>query len=199
MPAYQSGYVAFAPSPGPNVDPYDQLSTASTSVPPSPEASPNVERRPSSGRASKGREKEERWEYVAVANDGLGYLRWDGCANEHDSISRKKSGVRSGKLDRETREKARKIRKVGACWTCWIQKVPVCVPSRLQHDEERGNTNGFEQCSEGETCNRCQTMCEKRPSLSTHRLCWRSGFKDYEAAFFPGRTLSRLLCLSALS
>jgi len=162
VPAFPAGFVAFAPSPGPNAEFYAKSESAS--VPPSPESRKSTqspEEKSFPGRTAKGKEKvnSPRWEHIVVSKGGLHRM-----SEIPEVDSKRKSGVRNGKLDPKTKEKARRIRKISACWTCWIQKVP---------------------CSEGEMCERCRTQCRKQPSLSTQRLCWRSGFKDYAATFFP--------------
>lgn len=47
------------------------------------------------------------------------------------------------------------------------------------------------QCSEGEICDRCIKACTKK-SPSADQLCCRSGFSDYEPAFFPDYLHSHL-------
>jgi hypothetical protein len=180
MPLYPSGFVAFAPSPGPNVDfSYAQYGT---SVPPSPEtskSSQSQEKRTRSGRTSstKRKEREQGWEHVVVAQGGL--LKVSEISEEEP---RRPTGCRTGGLDPKTKEKARRIRKVGACWSCWVQKVPVSVIPRQKPPRILTTC----QCSEGEPCTKCRNVARKQSLLVPHQLCWRSGFKDYESTFFPG-------------
>ena len=45
------------------------------------------------------------------------------------------------------------------------------------------NLSNIPQCSEGTICERCRKRFASSPSAD--QLCCRSGFKDYEEAFFP--------------
>jgi hypothetical protein len=175
---YPVGFVAFAPSPGPNGEFYADYKT---SVPPSPEATEvpkNQEKRsyPEWAPSSKGKGKEPSWEHVVVAKGGLLTV-----SEIPDEETRRSGGYRTGKLDPQTKEKAHRIRKMGACWKCWIGKVPV---SFIPHGKFSALTTG--QCSEGEPCSKCLSLIRKDPSLTAEHLCWRSSFKEYEPTFFPG-------------
>jgi hypothetical protein len=177
MPFYPTGFTAFAPSPGPNGELYARQGSAS--APSSPEASkpsPSPEKRPRSGRTSaKGKEKDRStgWEHIVVAKNGLHLV-----TERPMERATKKSGVRTGGLDPQAKEKARRIRQLRACWNCWVQKVPVSV----FYDQRLLEKLTMRQCSEGKTCDRCR----KQFSPAADQLCCRSGFKDYESLFFPG-------------
>jgi hypothetical protein len=179
MPDYPSGYVAFAPSPGPLVDFY--IEHASAGVTPSPKvntSSPSREKRfhPGKTPSAKGKDRSAGWEHTVVAKGGLQRV-----VETPEEEQRKKGGVRTGALDPIAKEKARRIRQMRACWNCWVQKVPVSVHGHVGLIDRLM----FKQCSEGETCDRCQ----KHFSPSAHQLCCRSGFKDYESTLFPGTHL----------
>jgi hypothetical protein len=58
------------------------------------------------------------WEHISVGQNGVS------VASSEQSAQRR-LGMRTAKLDPETKEKALRIRKIRACWNCWVQKVPV--------------------------------------------------------------------------
>ena len=58
------------------------------------------------------------WEHISVDQNGVS------VASSEQSAQRR-LGMRTAKLDPETKEKALRIRKIRACWNCWVQKVPV--------------------------------------------------------------------------
>jgi hypothetical protein len=190
MTPFSPGFVAFAPSPGPNVENYAGVEYG-TSVSVSSQSRKSTHqsqgKRSRSGRTSsaKGKEKDHSpgWEHVVVAKGGL--LRVSEIPKKENR------GCRTGELDYETKEKARRIRSMHACWSCWNQKVPVSLlPLR-----KGCHILTSRQCSEGEPCDRCMSLSKKQPSLTAHQLCWRSGFKDYVSTFFPGRLLPSFLSL----
>jgi hypothetical protein len=125
MPAYPAGFVAFAPSPGPIGELYAEYESAS--APPSPEtskSSQSMDKRSYSRKTAKRKEKDSSpgWEHNVVAKGGLCRV-----SEIPEDDTKRKSGVRNGKLNPQTKEKARRIRKISACWICWIQKVPVSL------------------------------------------------------------------------
>ncbi|KUJ15459.1 uncharacterized protein LY89DRAFT_783598 [Mollisia scopiformis] len=158
VPVYDSGYVAFLPSPGPagEQDSETSQSRASSATHSPQPGDSSVSKRRSKKAGGKGKEKDvSGWEHTVVSKGGLQFVS-ENVKEEVDV----RSGIRKGKLDPETAEKARRIRRMKACWNCWIQKVP---------------------CSEEKTCERCTKLF----SPVADQLCCRSGFKDYESTFFP--------------
>lgn len=127
---YPSGYVAFAPAPGPDLEPFSHdLRTQSVAIglstAPSFASSPSIRSRRSSSqsrRSSRDRRKKTpyTWENRTVSNDGLKII-----VQDEDTVPKRRNGIRQGKLAPETAEKARRIRRIRACWNCWTQKVPV--------------------------------------------------------------------------
>ncbi|CZR58090.1 uncharacterized protein PAC_07980 [Phialocephala subalpina] len=163
VPVYDSGYVAFLPSPGPAGEQDSEASqsqgqsrASSATHSPQPGKSPVAKSSRSKKASGKGKEKDvSGWEHTVVSKGGLQFV----SENVKEEVDMR-SGIRKGKLDPETAEKARRIRRMKACWNCWIQKVP---------------------CSEEKTCERCTKLF----SPVADQLCCRTGFKDYETTFFP--------------
>jgi hypothetical protein len=126
MTPFSPGFVAFAPSPGPNVENYAGVDYG-TSVSVFPQSRKSTHqsqgKRSRSGRTSsaKGKEKDHSpgWEHVVVAKGGL--LRVSEIPKKENR------GCRTGELDYETKERARRIRSIHACWNCWNQKVTVSL------------------------------------------------------------------------
>jgi hypothetical protein len=123
IPHFPPGFVAFAPSPGPNVEAYAgvEYGTGVSASPRTRKSSHHSRDQSRSARISsaKGKEKDSSpgWEHVVVAKGGL---------RKMSEIPKKETrGCRTGELDNKTKEKARRIRKVHACWNCWTLKVPV--------------------------------------------------------------------------
>ncbi|KAL3428254.1 fungal Zn binuclear cluster domain containing protein [Phlyctema vagabunda] len=100
------------------------------------------------------------WEHTIVKKNGPGKLTNGERSARPTSRSQ---GKRSGKLAPETAKKAKRIREIRSCWRCWNLKVP---------------------CSEGEHCKACLKRYSL-PSPTKDQLCCRTGFDEYELAFFP--------------
>jgi hypothetical protein len=129
VPVYDSGYVAFLPSPGPageqdSETSRSRASSATHSPQPGKSSVPKPRSKKAGGKGKgKGKEKDvNAWEHTVVSKGGLQFV----SENVKDEVDMR-SGIRKGKLDPETAEKARRIRRMKACWNCWIQKVPVSL------------------------------------------------------------------------
>ena len=64
------------------------------------------------------------WEHIVVEKGGLKIV-----SERRDEEGSHSGGRRTGKLDKEAKEKAARVRKMKACWTCWLLKVPVSAAS----------------------------------------------------------------------
>ncbi|RDW68411.1 hypothetical protein BP5796_09068 [Coleophoma crateriformis] len=181
---YPAGYVAFLPKLVPaGLQPTQTVlqgqPTSESSIPIRRE-----KKKPSSSHAlpktkSKGEEVTQAlvsWEHIVIQRNGLHKL---GGSDNAAASRQRRHGHRKGKLTREAANKAKIIRGMKSCWRCWNLKIPVRYAS-----SRHAKITDSMQCSEDEVCKACIKHCSA-PSPANDQLCCRTGFDEYESAFFP--------------